>query len=382
MPRRASRLALLFGLALGAAGALRPVFPPAACAQSPVVVLNEFLPTPKTVDWDGDGTANYQDEFVELVSLEDRDANLAGWALDDVDGGGSKPYVFPPGSSIPANGRLLVFRRESRIAFNNSDETVRLLRPDGAVADVFVYDSGPGYDRSFSRIPDGAGGWTRDCVVTPGQPNVPLPPPTPQPGPPFMDLPLARGKPAGARIITQGQLTAPPGTASERLVYIQDKGIGLAVYLAKGEYPPLVEGQWLRATGRLRDYHGELQLYVSGPGDLQVFDAETPPAAARIATGEMNEASEGLLVVMAGRVVDLESRALWLDDGSGPARVYFREGGDAARPKIRRGDTVRITGVVSQYVQRQPYVGGYRLLVRTDADLGVGPARLPVTGGE
>ena len=308
--------------------------------------------------------------------------NLAGWMLDDIADGGSKPYVFPAGSAIPANGRLVVFRRQSKVAFNNDGDTVRLLRPDGSEADVFVYESGPGYDRSFSRIPDGAGGWTRDCETSLGQLNRALPPPTPQPGPPFMDLPLAREQPAGARIITQGQLTAPPGSVSDTLVFMEDRGVGLAVYLAKGEYPPLAEGQWLRATGRLRDYHGELQLYVSGPGDLQVFDAETPLAAARIATGEMGEAYEGLLIEVVGRVVDLESRALWLDDGSGPARVYFREGGDAARPRIKRGDTLRITGVVSQYAARLPYVGGYRLLVRADADVGIGPARLPVTGGE
>lgn len=173
-----------------------------------------------------------------------------------------------------------------------------------------------------------------------------------------------------------------PGTVSERLVFIQDRGAALAVYLATGEYPPLVEGQWLRATGRLRDYHGELQLYVSGPGDLQRFDPEDPIAPVRIRTGDMGEAWEGLLVAMVGRVVDVETRALWLDDGTGPARVYFREGGQARRPMVARGDVLRIVGVVSQYAQRLPYVGGYRLLVRTDADIGAGPMRLPVTGGE
>jgi hypothetical protein len=197
-----------------------------------------------------------------------------------------------------------------------------------------------------------------------------------------MDLPLAREQPPGARIITQGQLTAPPGSVSDTLVYMEDKGVGLAVYLASGEYPPLAEGQWLRATGRVRDYHGELQLYVTGPGDLQVFDAETPLAPLHIPTGAMGEAYEGLLIEVTGRVVDSESLALWLDDGSGPVRVYFRAGGVAKRPKIARGETLRVVGVVSQYAARQPYVGGYRLLVRTDADVMAAPARLPVTGAD
>lgn len=345
------------------------------------VVLNEILPAPHAKDWDGDGRVNSRcDEWIELRNLDGRAVDLAGWVLDDIPVGGSAPYTLPWGSVIPPGGHLVLFGCQTGIALNNDGDRVRLWRPDGSPADEFAYTKSPGYDRSYSRIPDGTGGWTRECEATPGEANRLLPAPTPAPGPPFMDLPLARIRPVGARIITQGQLTAPPGTVSERLVFIQDRGVGLAVYLAKGEYPPLVEGQWLRATGRLRDYHGELQLYVSGPGDLQVFDTETPVAPMRIQTGEMGEAWEGRLVVMVGRVLDVESRALWLDDGTGAARVYFREGGQATRPKIARGSVIRVVGVVSQYAQRMPYVGGYRLLVRTDADITAGPERLPVTG--
>ncbi len=346
------------------------------------VVLNEILPAPHAQDWNGDGQVNSKDEWIELWNLEGRAVDLVGWILDDVSGSGSPPYRLPPGSVIPPDGYMVLYGSQTGIALNNDGDTVRLLKPDGSLADQFVYTKSPGYDRSFSRIPDGAGGWTRECETTPGGVNRLLPPPTPQPGPPFMDLPLARAQSAGARIITQGQLTAPPGTVGERLVFIQDRGVGLAVYLAKGEYPRLAEGQWLRVTGRLRDYHGELQLYVSSPGDLQVFYPETPIAPVRIQTGDMGEAWEGILVAMVGRVLDIESRALWLDDGTGTARVYFRQDSQAKRPKITRGSTIRVVGVVSQYVQARPYVGGYRLLVRMGGDIALGTERLPVTGGE
>ena len=83
-----------------------------------------------------------------------------------------------------------------------------------------------------------------------------------------------------------------------------------------------------------------------------------------------------------GRVTDLESTAIVLDDGSGPVRVYFREGGEADRPKVKRGALLRAVGIVSQYAQREPYVGGYRILARRDSDVLPGPARLPVTGGD
>jgi hypothetical protein len=40
-----------------------------------------------------------------------------------------------------------------------------------------------------------------------------------------------------------------------------------------------------------------------------------------------------------------------------------------------------VVGIVSQYVRSRPYVGGYRLLPRTEADLSNAPLLLPVTGG-
>ena len=63
MRRKASRLMVLVCIALVALGACLFLLPPALSAQSPTVVLNEVLPASLNVDWDGDGTANNQDEW-------------------------------------------------------------------------------------------------------------------------------------------------------------------------------------------------------------------------------------------------------------------------------------------------------------------------------
>lgn len=59
----ALRLGLLVCLALCALGVFSLLVSPALRAQSPTVVLNEFLPAPDNVDWDGDGAANHLDEW-------------------------------------------------------------------------------------------------------------------------------------------------------------------------------------------------------------------------------------------------------------------------------------------------------------------------------
>ena len=109
---------------------------PPGQVHSPVV-LNEFLPSPAS-DWNGDGTANAEDEWIELYNPSDAWIDLSGWFLDDVDDGhtakriaspeGSAPYMMPPGSGIAPHSYTVVFRSTSGVALNNSGDTTRLLR--------------------------------------------------------------------------------------------------------------------------------------------------------------------------------------------------------------------------------------------------------------
>ncbi|WP_160317074.1 lamin tail domain-containing protein, partial [Ardenticatena maritima] len=86
------------------------------------LVLNEILPAPSAVDWDGDGVANAQDEWIELANLGATPLDLTSWQLDDAEGG-SAPYTFPPGSLIPPGGFLLLFRTQTGLALNNDGDS-------------------------------------------------------------------------------------------------------------------------------------------------------------------------------------------------------------------------------------------------------------------
>jgi hypothetical protein len=121
---------------------------------SHAIRLNEFLPNPKTQG------AN---EWVELANDADTTVDLIGWAIDDADGGGS-PYRLPQGSSIAMHGLLVITLPKA--LFNNGGDTVRLLRPDGSVADQYVYAQSSA-DRSFCRAESG---W-KLCDPSPNAPN-------------------------------------------------------------------------------------------------------------------------------------------------------------------------------------------------------------------
>ncbi|MGH2541583.1 MAG: lamin tail domain-containing protein, partial [Ardenticatenaceae bacterium] len=143
-----------------------------------MLVINEYLPAPDNVDWDGDGTASVEDEWIELYNPGTGTVDLAGWQLDDTATGGSAPFTFPSGAQIEAGDFLLIFRQQSGIALDDDGDDVRLLRPDGTIQ-VYASYSHANDDASWARDINGV--WHHDWSPTPGAPNVPPPTATPAP---------------------------------------------------------------------------------------------------------------------------------------------------------------------------------------------------------
>ena len=144
--------------------------PPPTVAPGAAVVLNEYLAAPRDIDWDGDGTAGPGDEWIELYNAGDASIDLRGWQLDDVADAGSPPFVVPDGPVLPVRGHRVLFKAETGVSLNNGGDTVRLMRPDGAEADVAVYGSAAP-DSSWARDGDGAGPWVDSLAPSPGGSN-------------------------------------------------------------------------------------------------------------------------------------------------------------------------------------------------------------------
>jgi hypothetical protein len=145
------------------------------------VVINEFLPHPHT-DWNGDGTANTGDEYIELTNMGTEPVDLQNWKLDNGVGGSSNPYSLPEVTLLP---RQIVhfFRTETSVALSDGGSTVRLLKPDGRTADIYTYPAVTAADRTWCRLPDGSGAWAFACQPSPGKPNTPIQSGTPGPEP-------------------------------------------------------------------------------------------------------------------------------------------------------------------------------------------------------
>lgn len=365
------------------------------------VRLNEVLPAPREVDWDGDGLADYEDEWIELVNLSADPIPLAGWRLDDQPEGGSPPYAFPDHAIISPTGFYLVFRRDSGLALNNDADQVLLLCPDGTVADQVAWERLPGLDQTLGRWPDGDGPWTEALIPSPGGPNqvqprdgdvrsdgreagtaavsptleptsTPTPPPSPEP---LLSIAQAKRQPLETFVQIAGQVIAPPGALGKDM-YIQDASGGIRIYFGDGSWPELSPGQWVTISGWLKLYDGEFEVKPARRRGVEPGPLAERPRPALLRADQIRDVHVGMLAMVAGRATGFAGQDFFLDDGRG--RVLIDVGQGWQRPWMDEGSWWTVTGIVGLCSNGDGQGGCYRLQPPSAQDLAPLPEHLPV----
>ncbi|MBN1217989.1 MAG: lamin tail domain-containing protein, partial [Anaerolineae bacterium] len=343
-------------------------------APPETLYLNEILPAPRYGDWDGNGVADHHDEFIELYNPLNRPIGLGGWRLSDAS---NIFYNIPLGVIIPAGGFVTFFQAQTQFSLNNNGDTVMLTDPNGTTIDSYTYPHSPGYDETWCRLPDGSSHWSDNCGPSPHASNWEKPPP----GPFTLKIFDAKRLTLGAWVKVRGRVTAPPGVLGTRTMYIQDETAGIMIYLPQDHNRYFNLGDKVEVVGDLRLYHEEFEIAVDDRSDVKFLEAGSPLPPLPIATTSLLEPYEGLLVMLQGEAVHFKGwTTMWLDDGTGWAKVYIRSSTGIKKPFIDTGAPVTAVGIVSQYSEKDnPSRDDYRLLPRYQTDL-ILPEPLPLPG--
>ncbi len=104
------------------------------------VEITEVFPNPEGPD--------NEEEWIELTNGGSEDVNLGNWSLSDAS---NKSYTFPDSTVIQAGETLVLYRTESGISLNNSNESLTLTDYTGEVLSEVSFESSE-EDQSYSEI--------------------------------------------------------------------------------------------------------------------------------------------------------------------------------------------------------------------------------------
>jgi hypothetical protein len=132
----------------------------AASAPAGDVVINEFMASNDVTASDQDGDF---DDWIELYNNTNASIDLSGYSLSD-DGTDLTQWSFPSGTSIEANGYLIVWADgddeqeglHASFKLSASGETIYLVNTNGEIEDEITYEEQT-TDVSYGRYPNGTG---------------------------------------------------------------------------------------------------------------------------------------------------------------------------------------------------------------------------------
>jgi uncharacterized protein YdeI (BOF family) len=141
----------------------------------------------------------------------------------------------------------------------------------------------------------------------------------------------ARNQPLGTVVTVEGSVTVPSGDFAASTF---DQGFGLqdetgGIYVSTSDNPNLNFHRRVRVTGVLADDgFGLLVLRPASLADVQTLSGAAAVEPQPLATGDVSEATEGLLVEVTGTVTRIINDLpygyqVFVDDGSGETQIFI-----------------------------------------------------------
>lgn len=186
----------------------------------------------------------------------------------------------------------------------------------------------------------------------------------------------ARELPLGTVVTVEGAVTVPSGIYSsstfDQGFAIQDDTAGIYVSIATN--PGLQLFRRVEVTGTLDDDgFGQLVLRPADPADIEVLHGLRREAPEEVATGDVSEATEGLLVTVEGTITrgptdDLPfGYSVFIDDGTGETQIFIPAStgiNPFTIPWIQPGNKLRATGLGAQFLAQYEVLPRFRLDLR------------------
>lgn len=326
------------------------------------IIISEILPNPS------DG----QEEFIEIFNNSDIVIDLSSWQIDDIEGGGS-PFLISENTLIQPGAYLVFYKTVTSIYLNDDSDNARLLDPNGNIKNVITYDKT--YDGQSYILFNNIWQWTQK--TTPGEINQLLISQDKKYNNEIITIEEARAKENGEEVTVIGTVTALPGVLSSQYFYIQDQTGGIQIYCYSKTFPELKLGDSISVTGELSETNNERRVKIRGADSIIILNHIEPVVPAEITISEINEKNEGTYIKTMGIVIQTSGDTFYISDGQTEIKVVINKSTGIEKPKMKKGDQVEVTGIISQYKEE------YRILPidQNDVKIIASEGQLPRAGG-
>jgi len=327
-----------------------------------IINISEILPNPIGSD---------TTEFIELYNPSSEDLDISGLKLDDEESG-SKAYTFPANTIIKSQEYKVFGRQDTKLALNNTSDSVRILYPDGTIIQEVRFDD---VVEGASYVRDSEGIWLWTSDVTPGEENfvavvaevkgTKITKGKSNDVKPVIKTSLEklRDEDVGDFVFVTGTVAVEPGVLGTQFFYVVNEIAGVQVYMYSKDFPKLEIGDVVEVTGEIAESGNEIRIKLKEKNDIKKTGHTDLPQGQIVELANVGEIYEGSLLKINGEITEIKTSYMYVDDGTEEIKVYFKAGAGIKKDVFREGDLVVVTGLLHQTKTE------YQLLPRTQNDI-------------
>lgn len=285
-------------------------------------------------------------EFIEIFNSGEKEMDLTGWVLRANSGA---PFVFSTGTKIGANKYLVFFKTATKISINNTEDKISLTDNNKRLVDMIRIGKS-NTDESYA-LADGEWEW---MIPSPGELNtaiLSLANPASVANKkitayPLVAIEIARQMEKDDGVKTRGVVVVLPQMFGKQYFYIFDGTSGIQIYQYRGKFPVLKFGDLVEVRGILSEASGVKRIKLKNENDVDVLAIENNLPSISVPIDELNEEYLGALVKVEGEITSKKTNFIYVDDGQGEIKIYFKQNAKIDKSVLEEGGHVSVVGIL------------------------------------
>lgn len=293
------------------------------------IIISELYPYPSSGE-----------EFIELYNATEHDIDLTGWKLADL----AKSYTLS--GIISAKGYKLYNQLETKIALNNTSETVTLKDNYNQIQSTTSYTKAY---KGLSYIPV-LQTWSWTQTLTPNATNIFTENTNSQDSKTYTKIENIENLSViedGEFIELEGQVIIPAGDLVDTSFYMMKDNRIVKVYDRQKRFPNLKSGSIVKLQAEWHNTDTQQYLKTSSPDNIEVIEEKTITIKPEKITNPDNS-DWGKIITVSG-VLDTNTKTKLVINNKSQNTIVKLYADKITKPKMKKNDIVTATGFIEVY---------------------------------